>query len=232
MANLSPDQLHSLLCDTFVRCNTSKSNADSVASALLAAELAGQTGHGLRRVASYSAQSQSGKVDGNAVPVAQKVAAATLKVDAANGFAYPALDLVQDQLPVMARECGIALAGVSRSHHCGVAGVVVEKLANAGLVAMLFANTPGAMAPWGGNKALFGTNPIAFAAPIAQGEPIVIDVSLSKVARGKIMAAKQKGEPIPEGWALGPDGEPVTDAETALKGTMVPLATPRARLWR
>ena len=134
MANLSPDQLHSLLCDTFVRCNTSKSNADSVASALLAAELAGQTGHGLRRVASYSAQSQSGKVDGNAVPVAQKVAAATLKVDAANGFAYPALDLIQDQLPVMARECGIALAGVSRSHHCGVAGVVVEKLANAGLV--------------------------------------------------------------------------------------------------
>ena len=223
MEPFTTEQVHALVRDAFLRCNTSSANADSVASALVAAELAGQTGHGLRRVTSYCGQSLSGKVDGHAVPAADKPAAATLKIDAANGFAYPALDLMQAELPAMAQQCGIALCGISRSHHCGVAGVVVGKLADAGLVALLFANTPGAMAPWGGNKALFGTNPIAFAAPQAGGDPIVVDVSLSKVARGKIMAANQKGEAIPEGWALGPDGEPVTDPALALKGTMVPL---------
>ncbi|MEP1207355.1 MAG: Ldh family oxidoreductase [Rhizobiaceae bacterium] len=225
MDTFTADQVHALVRDAFMRCNTSAANADSVATALVAAELAGQTGHGLRRVTSYCGQSLSGKVDGHATPSAEKPAAATLKIDAANGFAYPALDLMQAQLPAMARECGIAIAGISRSHHCGVAGVIMEKLANEGLVALMFANTPAAMAPWGGNKALFGTNPIAFAAPQSNGGggAIVVDVSLSKVARGKIMAAKQKGEPIPEGWALGPDGEPVTDPNIALQGTMVPL---------
>lgn len=220
---MSVDQVRDWLRRTFVRCHTSLENADSVARALVAAELMGQSGHGLRRVSSYCRQALSGKVDGHARPVASKLAPATLKIDAADGFAYPALDVMQQELPEMARECGIALAGISRSHHCGVAGVVVERLADVGLVALMFANTPAAMAPWGGNRALFGTNPIAFAAPADKGHAIIVDVSLSKVARGKIMAASQKGEPIPEGWALGPDGEPVTDPELALKGTMVPL---------
>lgn len=223
MSNLSVKATTSLVQSVFERCNTSPENAQSVATALVDAELAGQNGHGLRRVASYAAQAVSGKVDGFARSTAEKVVAGTLKVDAANGFAYPALEQVHKHLPDMARECGIALAGIRRSHHCGVAGVVVEKFAETGLVAMLFANTPGAMAPWGGNKALFGTNPIAFAVPQSEGEPIVIDVSLSKVARGKIMAAKQSGDEIPEGWALGPQGEPTTDPEIALQGTMVPL---------
>ena len=224
MDTLTVAETHALVRDTFLRCNTSHSNAESVATALIAAELAGQPGHGLRRVASYGAQALSGKVDGRAVPIASKPAPGTLKIDAANGFAYPALDLMQSTLPAMARDCGIAIAAITRSHHCGVAGVVVEKLADQGLVALLFANTPAAMAPWGGNRALFGTNPIAFAAPTAEdGGAIVVDVSLSKVARGKIMAARQKGESIPEGWALGPQGEPVTDPNLALQGTMVPL---------
>ncbi len=223
MDNFTADQIHALVRDAFIRCNTSQSNANSVANALVAAELAGQTGHGLRRVTSYCGQALSGKVDGHATPKFETPAPAVLKVDAANGFAYPALDVVQDHLPAMARDNGIAIAGITRSHHCGVAGVIVEKLADEGLVALMFANTPGAMAPWGGNKALFGTNPIAFAAPQTGGDPIIVDVSLSKVARGKIMAAKQKGEAIPEGWALGPDGEPVTDPVVALQGTMVPL---------
>jgi (2R)-3-sulfolactate dehydrogenase (NADP+) len=89
---------------------------------------------------------------------------------------------------------------------------------------MMLVNTPGAIAPWGGAQALFGTNPIAFAAPVPGAEPIVIDLSVSKVARGKIMAAGQKGEPIPEGWALDAAGNPTTDAAAALEGTMLPMA--------
>jgi (2R)-3-sulfolactate dehydrogenase (NADP+) len=82
-------------------------------------------------------------------------------------------------------------------------------------------NTPQAMAAWGGAAPLYGTNPIAFAAP-REGPPLVIDLSLSLVARGKVMAAAQRGEPIPQGWALDADGNATTDAEAALKGTMVP----------
>jgi (2R)-3-sulfolactate dehydrogenase (NADP+) len=90
-------------------------------------------------------------------------------------------------------------------------------------VALFFANTPEAIAPWGGTRAVFGTNPIAFAAPLEGRAPVVIDLALSKVARGNIVAAKQKGEPIPEGWALDKNGRPTTDAEAALAGTMIAL---------
>jgi (2R)-3-sulfolactate dehydrogenase (NADP+) len=87
----------------------------------------------------------------------------------------------------------------------------------------MFANTPGAIAPWGGRRALFGTNPIAFAAPVAGSEPVVIDLSVSKASRGNLLVAKQKGERIPKGWAFDRDGNPTTDPDAAIKGTMVPL---------
>jgi (2R)-3-sulfolactate dehydrogenase (NADP+) len=126
-------------------------------------------------------------------------------------------------LPDTARSEGLAAAAIHRSHHCGAAGHPVERLADAGLVALMFVNTPSAIAPWGGSKAVFGTNPVAFACPLPGRPPLVIDLSLSKVARGNIMAAKQRGEKIPEGWALDAQGKPTTDPDAALAGTMVPM---------
>jgi (2R)-3-sulfolactate dehydrogenase (NADP+) len=221
---LSIDAAHALVATTLIRCNTSAANAALVADALVGAELTGQGGHGLRRVPSYGAQAASGKIDGHAVASAERTRPGVLAIDAANGFAYPALALAMEALPEMARAQGIAVAGVRRSHHAGVTGLFVEELARQGLVAMMLVNTPAAIAPWGGARALFGTNPIAFAAPVPGAEPIVIDLSVSRVARGNIMAAGQKGEPIPEGWALDAGGNPTTDPAAALGGTMVPMA--------
>lgn len=218
---LTIPQAEALVAAALERCNTAPANAQAVARALVAAEVDGQSGHGLRRVESYGPQARSGKVDGRATPTLHPTAAATARVDAANGFAYPALEGACTWLETRAPETGIAAAAVFRSHHCGVAGHWVERLARKGLVAMLFANTPQAIPPAGGNAALFGTNPIAFACPGAT--PLVIDLSLSKVARGKIMAAKQKGQPIPEGWALDAEGRPTTDAAAALAGSMLPI---------
>jgi len=99
----------------------------------------------------------------------------------------------------------------------------VEALARKGLIGLMFANTPKAMAPWGGNRGVFGTNPIAFAAPRTTADPLVIDLSLSKVARGKIMVAEQEGIAIPQGWALDADGKPTTDPKAAMAGTMLPM---------
>jgi (2R)-3-sulfolactate dehydrogenase (NADP+) len=212
-----------LVARTLMRCRTGEANAASVARALVAAEADGLKGHGLSRVPTYAAQAKAGKVDGFAEPIASRPKPAVVAVDAAYGFAFPALDLAVSALPEAVRGQGIAAASIRRSHHCGAAGHPVERLAQEGLVALLFANTPAAIAPWGGSRGVFGTNPIAFACPLPDASPIVVDLSLSKVARGNILAAKQRGEPIPEGWALDAAGRPTTDPDAALKGTMLPL---------
>jgi (2R)-3-sulfolactate dehydrogenase (NADP+) len=216
-------EAESLVFDALVRCRTSDKNARSVARALVAAEADGLKGHGLSRVATYAAQARVGKIDGFATPTFDRPRPAIVAVDAGHGFAFPALDLALSVLPEVAREQGLAAAPIRRSHHCGAAGHPVEHLADRGLVGLLFANTPAAMAPWGGSVGVFGTNPIAFACPLPGRAPIVIDLSLSKVARGNILAAKQRGESIPEGWALDAAGRPTTDPDEALRGTMVPL---------
>lgn len=220
--HLSLAEAETLIMEALQRNRVSADNARSVAVALVAAEAAGQGGHGLRRVPAYAGQAKVGKTDGFAIPQLSRPFPAVLRIDAGNGYAYPALDLAVAELPAIAREQGIALAAISRSHHAGVMGLTVERFADQGLVALMVANAPASMAPWGGKTPVFGTNPIAFAAPLPGDEPVVIDLALSKVARGKVMAARQQGAPIPADWAFDREGRPTTDAEEALAGTMIP----------
>ncbi|HET7155014.1 MAG TPA: Ldh family oxidoreductase [Hyphomicrobiaceae bacterium] len=220
---ISPTDLEALIGAAMLACGTSAANAQSVARALAQAEIDGQKGHGLSRVPSYGAQARSGKVDGHAVPEVHQTRPGSLMVDAKHGFAFPAFDLAIARLPEMARLGGIAAAGFTRSHHFGVAGRHVERLSEAGLVALAFGNTPKAMAPWGGRQPLYGTNPIAFAVPNRSKPPIVVDMALSQVARGKILTAAQKGEAIPAGWAVDEHGASTTDAAAALKGALQPI---------
>ncbi|SRR5581483_2168608 len=223
MPTLTLAQAHDLVVAALTRARTSPDNAASVARALVAAEADGLKGHGLSRVPIYAAQANIGKVDGLAAPSLIRARPGLVLVDAAHGFAYPAIEAAERVLPEMARKQGVAAAGIRRSHHCGAAGHPVERLAERGLVAILFVNTPGGMAPWGGSKPVFGTNPVAFACPLPGRTPLVVDLSLSKVARGNVMAAKQRGETIPEGWAIDEHGKPTTDPDAALRGTMVPM---------
>lgn len=223
MTRLSLEEAERKVAEVFIEAGASAANAASVALALVTAEADGLKGHGLSRVPTYLTMLKAGKIDGRAVPIARQPRPGVLAIDAAHGFAYPAIDLAIIELPELARRQGVVAAPIRRSNHCGAAGFHVERLAEQGLVALFFANTPGAIAPWGGAKPVFGTNPIAFAAPLAGREPLVIDMALSKVARGPIVAARQKGESIPEGWALDNAGKPTTDPAAALAGTMVPL---------
>ena len=220
---LTPDDATALIVAALTASNVSEPNARSVARALVAAERDGQGGHGFSRILAYAEQARAGKVDGHAEPRCEVVRPALLRVDAAHGFAFPAIDLAIERVEPAAREQGMAGAAIHRSHHAGQIGAHVERLAERGLVAIMVTNAPKAMAPWGAASPIFGTNPIGFAAPRPDAEPIVVDLSLSRVARGKVMAANQRGEPIPEGWALDPDGNPTTDAKAALAGTMIPV---------
>ncbi len=202
--------------------NTSPENAAATAAALIRAEADGQGGHGLSRIPSYTAQSRAGKVDGHAVPKLEVVRPGAVRFDAGYGFAFPAIDLALPELAARARTNGIAIAAIHRSHHFGVAGHHCETLAEQGMVAFVYGNAPKALAPHGAKEPVLGTNPIAFAAPM-EGAPLVIDMAVTKVARGKILAAREIGAPIPADWALGPDGQPTTDAAVALKGSMAPI---------
>ncbi|GLK57206.1 (2R)-3-sulfolactate dehydrogenase (NADP+) [Methylopila capsulata] len=222
MPQLSLAEAHALAATAFLRNGAREEVAARVAQALVASEADGLKGHGLARVQPYVAHLRTGKVDGKVTPTLTRPRPGVLAIDAAHGFAYPALTLAIEALPAAAAEQGIAAAAIRRSNHCGAAGHTVEALAEQGLVALMVANAPASIAPWGGKVPLFGTNPIAFACPLPGREPVVIDMSVSKVARGNIMAAHQRGEPIPEGWAFDADGRPTTDAAAALAGTMVP----------
>ena len=223
VATVTLEAAQALVVDAFKRAGATEANARSTARALVAAEADGQKGHGLSRVASYAAQVRSGKVDGAARPQSRELSRGVVAIDAAHGFAYPAIDLAIDHLAPLAKEQGVAAAAISRSHHFGQAGAHVERLADRGLIALMFGNSPKGVAFWGSAKPMMGTNPIAFAAPAPGSPPVVIDLAISVAARGKVLAAQKNDEPIPADWALDADGVPTTDPNRALEGSMAPM---------
>jgi (2R)-3-sulfolactate dehydrogenase (NADP+) len=152
MSALSLAEASARVAAAFERYGCSKENAQSVASALGAAEADGLKGHGLLRVPTYLQMVRSGKIDGKARPSTTRPRHAVLAIDARYGFAYPAIDLAVSELPGLASEQGIAVASIYRSNHCGAAGLPCEVMARSGLVVLLFANTPSAIAPWGGGR--------------------------------------------------------------------------------
>ena len=212
-----------LVKEAFLRNGVKEAVAESVSTALVAAEAEGQVGHGFSRVKDYLAQVKSKKINVDAKIKIEHPKPTSISIDADYGFAYPALDQAISEGALTAKEYGSAIVSIFNSHHCGALSVQVEKIANQGLIGVMMANTPKAIAPWGGKDPFFGTNPIAFAVPRIAKDPLVIDLSLSKVARGKIMHAKKVNTKIPEGWALDSSGKPTTDPDQALKGSMLPI---------
>ncbi|MFN3824456.1 MAG: Ldh family oxidoreductase [Pseudorhodobacter sp.] len=214
------DQAEALAMAALSRAGMPEDLAATAARALVQADQDGLASHGLARLPFYVAQMASGKVVANARPQVTRDGA-VIRVDAGHGLAFAAIAAGAGAAQPVARDLGLAAIAIRRSHHFGVAGQAVEPLARAGFLALAFSNTPAAMAPWGGTTPVFGTNPIAFAAPTG-ADPLVIDLSLSHVARGKVMLAQKAGQPIPEGWALDAAGQPTTDASAAMAGSMVP----------
>jgi len=205
------------------RAGAAKAAAQATAEALVAAEAEGLSGHGLSRVPLYCTHLREGRADGKAKPkvVARKGGACL--VDANGGLAFPAMALAVKEAIRRARRHGIAFCGVTNSHHFGAAGYHLAPLAGAGLVGLAFTNSPAAINAWGGKKAFFGTNPIAAIFPRRDADPIVVDLSLTEVVRGKIMLYAQEGKPIPLGWAVDKDGNPTTDPKAALTGSLTAI---------
>jgi LDH2 family malate/lactate/ureidoglycolate dehydrogenase len=123
-----------------------------------------------------------------------------------------------------ARKHGIALALIRNTNHIGFLGYYTHMAAAEGMIGICATNAAASVAPWGGAEPFFGSNPLSIAAPAANGAPIVLDMSASVVARGKIRRAQRLNESIPSGWALDETGRPTTDPAEALKGTLLPIA--------
>lgn len=197
--------------------------AQSTARALVLAEAQGLASHGLSRVAQYATHLRNGRADGQAVPTVASLRPAVAVVDAHCGLAFPACELAVQEGMRRARDCGVAFIGVANSHHGGVMVDHLRPAVAAGLVGLALANSPAAMAAAGGRTPLFGTNPIAAAFPRRTGDPLLVDLSLSEVARGKLMVAAKAGQSIPPGWALDAQGQPTTDPQAGLAGSMLPV---------
>ncbi len=227
MAVRSLSDLHDLAVGVLKASKTSHENAVSVANALIKADADGLASHGVARLPAFSAQAIAGKVDGFAEPSLTVTGDAVLRVDARSGFAFPAIDRGLDQAQEIVGRTGVVAVAVGHSHNAGVMGHHTERMADAGLAAIAFTNSFAAIAPWGGNRPLYGTNPIAFSCPRKDAPPLVVDVSLSKVARGKVKLAADRGEAIPEGWCLDTEGNPTTDAKAGFEGSFLPMGDAR-----
>jgi (2R)-3-sulfolactate dehydrogenase (NADP+) len=228
-------ELLQLARNALEKAGASRVMAEATARHLLRAEEQGLPSHGLSRVPIYCGFLRHGRADGAARPRMLAERAAACLIDNCDGLPYETAAWAIGEVIQRARRNGIGFAGVTNSAHVGVLGIHLLPVAQAGMVGVAFTNSPAAIPPWGGKTPLFGTDPVAFAFPRASGDPLVIDLALTTVVRGKIMLAMQKGEKIPEGWALDRRGKPTTDPKEAIehgsmfaiggaKGAMLALA--------
>lgn len=223
MPTFTPAELEALATRALERAGASAAMAAATARALVDADTQGLASHGVSRVAQYAAHLRNGRADGAAVPRIARERGGAFLVDAGCGLAFPACAFAVGEAIARARTHGVAFAAVTNSHHFGVAAYHLMPVAAARMVGLAFSNSPSAMPAAGGRHPIFGTNPIAAVFPRGASPPLVIDLSLSEVARGKLMVAARDGKPIPEGWALDREGRPTTDPKAGLEGSMLPM---------
>jgi delta1-piperideine-2-carboxylate reductase len=215
---LAFEELVSLLERIFVTHGVSPANAKILAENCAACERDGSLSHGIFRISGYVSSLQSGWVDGAALPVVEDTGGAFIRVDAKNGFAQPALIAARAMLVERTRQYGIALLALRRSHHFSALWPDVEPFADEGLVALSFVNSMACVVPHGGHKAVFGTNPIAFAAPRRDEPPFVFDQASSAIANGDVQIAAREGRMLEPGMGVDRDGHPTRDPKAVLDG--------------
>lgn len=196
------------------------------ASHLVEAELRGHTSHGLRRLPVLLARVQGRLIDPDARPRLDWMGDAALRVDGRRGFGPVTAHAAIDALLERAEGTGAAVAALHRTHHLGMLAPYVERIAEAACIGIVLSSTEGLVHPWGGSGALLGTNPIAVGVP-ADPEAIVLDMSTGSVSAGKIMDHRERGLPLPDGWAVDGMGLPTRDPAAATEGAISPFGGPK-----
>ena len=219
---LSLAEAHDLALRVLTRPGLSEPHAQAIARVLVAGERDECHSHGLFRLIMCTNSLRGGKVDGQAAPQVLERAAAIVAVDARHGFSQLAFEIGSRLLVEKTRQMGIAALSIHNCFHFSALWPEVECLAEQGLAALAMTPSHAWVAPAGGKRPVFGTNPIAFAWPRPGGHPYVFDFATSAVARGEIELYRRSGRPLPEGWGVDADGAPCSDAATVLnQGAML-----------
>jgi LDH2 family malate/lactate/ureidoglycolate dehydrogenase len=220
----APKQVTRLATGIAAAAGVSAPDAETLADALVDADIHGTSTHGISRLNIYIRRIQKGLINPRAELVVERRRAGTLAVDAANGLGQVQAMKTLELLVPMARENGVASATIRNSQHFGALSYYCNRATEQDLILFATSNCEPAMSPEGACRAFFGTNPIAASFPTGKGYPVKVDLATSVTARGNIVAAQKRGQPIPPGWALTADGEPTTDASAALAGTVLTMA--------
>lgn len=198
-------------------------DARETAECLVLAELRGVDSHGMVRLPVYARRLQKNVVKSRPSIMVERRYASVALVDGDNGLGPVVGTRAMETAIDLARTAGFGFVGVRRSNHFGAAAFYVEKAVRQGLIGFATSNAPPNMAAFGGKVRFLGTNPIAVAIPAGREMPLLFDASSSIAARGKIINAAHRNVPIPEGWAIDPQGRPTTDARAALAGAVLPF---------
>jgi LDH2 family malate/lactate/ureidoglycolate dehydrogenase len=221
---LAPDRLLDFATAVYGRAGMPEADARLAADTLVQADLWGHQSHGVMRLSWYVARLKAGVCDPVAKPELAVDAGAIAVLDGRDGMGQVLTARAAQEAIRRAKTHGIGAVALRNSNHFGTAMYFTLMAAREGCVGFLSTNASPAMAPWGGRKKTVGTNPWSWAAPAGSHPPMVLDIANTGVARGKIYLAKQKGLPIPEGWAINAAGAPTTDPAEAIDGIILPMA--------
>jgi LDH2 family malate/lactate/ureidoglycolate dehydrogenase len=224
MKRYNADELRNLVKKAAGAVGVTEQDSAILAESLISADLQGTSTHGVSRFATYVRRIQKGLIQPSIDISIEHQRAATIAVNANNGIGQVQASKVLDLLIKMARTQGCASATINNSQHFGALSFYCNHAASEGMILLAMTNCEPSMSPAGACEPFFGTNPIAVSFPTGKGFPVRIDMATSVVARGNIIAAKREGKAIPEGWALDKDGNPTTDSEKALLGTVLTMA--------
>lgn len=217
---LTPDEAQAFAVSVLTAHGLSAEQAQSAARVMVAGQRDECASHGLYRLIMCTKTLLAGSIVKDAEPEVQDVSPALVRVDARYGFSPLAFERGSKVLIEKAKQVGIAALAINHCFHFSALWPEVEVLAEAGLAGIAMTPSHAWVAPAGGTRPIFGTNPMAFAWPRPGGEPFVFDFATSAIARGDIELHRRAGKPIPEDWAIDETGQPTTDATKALNGAM------------
>ncbi len=218
---LSLDEARQLCLAPLRATGLSETQCQSVTRVILTAQADECQSHGLYRLLGCVHSLRCGWVNPMAEPVLTHLAPSVLRVDADRGFSTPALELAVEPLIEAARRTGMAALAINNCHHFSALWPEIEPPARRGYVALAMTPSHANVAPAGGHRGVFGTNPFAFAWPRPGRDPFVFDFATSATARGEIELHQRAGTPLPPGLAVDPEGRPTVDPATALRGAML-----------
>lgn len=224
MTHVSADRVREFIAQAFRSVGMRERDANDVAALMTRADLLGADGHGIFRLPQYLRRIRAGGINLQPMIRVEQERGATALINGDNGMGHLVVKQATELAIAKAKTHGIGWVGCKMSNHAGPASLYAGMVADAGLVGIYFAvGSANHMAPWGGIELLLSTNPIAVAVPAKEGPPIVLDMATTVAAYGKVKIKAQKNEPMPEGWMIDKQGQPLTDPRRSAEGLLLPI---------